>query len=70
MTVGELARALNLVREFVYTDAGELGVICLRLPDDNGKYSSKFELNAVVRSASHGAHDSLCSDPVISPNRQ
>jgi hypothetical protein len=41
MTVGELARALNVPREFVYTLAGELGAICLRLPDHNGKYSSK-----------------------------
>ena len=39
MTVGELARALGVPREFVYRHAAELGAICLRLPDDNGKYS-------------------------------
>jgi hypothetical protein len=41
MTVGKLARALNVPREFVYTHAGELGAICLRLPDGNGKCSSR-----------------------------
>jgi hypothetical protein len=41
MTAGELARALNVPREFVYTLAGELGAICLCLPDHNGKYFSK-----------------------------
>jgi len=49
MTVGELARALNVPREFVYTHAGELGAICLRLPDNNGKYSSKFERGGPLR---------------------
>jgi hypothetical protein len=33
MTVDELAGTLNVRREFVYTLAGELGAICLRLPD-------------------------------------
>jgi hypothetical protein len=38
MTVGELARALSVPGEFVYTHAAEPGAICLRLPDNNGKY--------------------------------
>jgi len=49
MTVGELARALNVSREFVYAHAGELGAICLRLPDNDGKYSSKFERGGPLR---------------------
>jgi len=49
MTAGELARALNVPREFVYTHADELGAICLRLPDNNGKYSSKFERGGPLR---------------------
>lgn len=35
MTVGELARALRVPREFVFRHASELGAICLRLPDAN-----------------------------------
>ncbi len=49
MTVGELARALNVLREFVYTHAGELGAICLRLPEANGRRSSKFERGGPLR---------------------
>ena len=49
MTVGELARALNVLREFVYTHAGELGAICLRLPEANGRHSSKFERGGPLR---------------------
>jgi hypothetical protein len=41
--VGELARALGVPLEFVYRHAAELGAICLRLPDANGKCSSKFD---------------------------
>ena len=44
-----MAGALNMPREFVYTNAGELGAICLRLPDNNGKYSSKFERGGPLR---------------------
>ena len=49
MTVGELARALGVPREFVYWHAAELGAICLRLPDANGKSSSKFERGGPLR---------------------
>ena len=49
MTVGELARALAVRREFVFTHAAELGAICLRLPDANGRHSSKFERGAPRR---------------------
>ncbi|MGB8684609.1 MAG: hypothetical protein WCD12_17130 [Candidatus Binatus sp.] len=49
MTVGELARALRVPREFVYRHAEELGAICLRLPDANGKCSSKFERGGPLR---------------------
>jgi hypothetical protein len=49
ITVGELARALYVPREFVYTHARELGAICLRLPDNDGKYSSKFERGGPLR---------------------
>ena len=48
-TVGGLARSLNVAREFVYTHARELGAICLRLPDNAGKYSSKFERGGPLR---------------------
>jgi hypothetical protein len=49
MTVGELARALNAPREFVFAHATELGAICLRLRDNNGEYSSKFERGGPLR---------------------
>jgi DNA-binding IclR family transcriptional regulator len=49
MTVGELARALGVPREFVYRHAAELGAICLRLPDNNGRYSAKFERGGPLR---------------------
>jgi hypothetical protein len=49
MTVGELARALGVPRDFVYRHAAELGAICLRLPDANGRYSSKFERGGPLR---------------------
>ena len=42
MTVGELARALGVPREFVFAHAHELGAICLRLRDANGRASAKF----------------------------
>ena len=57
MTVGELARALGIRREFVFTHAAELGAICLRLRDTNGRASAKLERGG--RCASPGAHDSL-----------
>jgi len=43
MTVGGLARALGVPREFVFTNATELGAICLRLRDADGRASAKFE---------------------------
>lgn len=43
MTVGELAHALGVPREFVFTHATELGAICLRLRDADGHASAKFE---------------------------
>jgi hypothetical protein len=43
MTVGELARALRVAREFVYAHAHKLGAICLRLRDAHGRASAKFE---------------------------
>jgi len=49
MTVGELARALGVSRAFVYRHAAEFGAICLRLPDANGKCSSKFERGGPLR---------------------
>jgi hypothetical protein len=49
MTVGELARALRVPREFVYTYAHELGAICLRLRDANGHASAKFERGGPLR---------------------
>jgi hypothetical protein len=49
MTVGELARALNVPREFFYTHASELAVICLRLRDANGRASAKFERGGPLR---------------------
>jgi hypothetical protein len=52
MTVGELAHALGVPREFVYWHAAELGAICLRLPGANGRHSSKFERRATALSAS------------------
>jgi hypothetical protein len=47
--VGELARALGVPREFVYRHAAELETISLRLPDANGKCSSKFERGGPLR---------------------
>ena len=38
MTVGELARALRVPREFVYAHAHELGAIRLRLRDADGQF--------------------------------
>jgi hypothetical protein len=49
MTVGELARALGVRREFVFTHAAELGAICLRLRDTNGRASAKFERGGPLR---------------------
>ena len=49
MTVSELARALGVPRDFVYRHAAELGAICLRLPDANGRHSSKFERGEPLR---------------------
>ena len=49
MTVGELARELIVPREFVYLHADELGAVCLRLPDDSGRYSAKFERGGPLR---------------------
>jgi hypothetical protein len=49
MTVGELARALRVPREFVYAHAHELGAICLRLRDANGPASAKFERGGPLR---------------------
>jgi hypothetical protein len=49
MTVGELARALGVPHDFVYRRAAELGAICLRLPDVNGRHSSKFERGGPLR---------------------
>jgi hypothetical protein len=43
MTVGELARALGVSREFIFAHANELGAICLRLRDASGRASAKFE---------------------------
>jgi hypothetical protein len=39
MTVGELARAVGVPREFVFAHADELGAICLRMQDANGRAS-------------------------------
>ncbi len=49
MTVGELARALGVPREFVFTHATELGAICLRLRDADGRASAKFERGGPLR---------------------
>ena len=49
MTVGELARALGVPREFVFAHATELGAICLRLRDANGRASAKFERGGPLR---------------------
>jgi hypothetical protein len=49
MTVGELARALGVPREFVFAHAYELGAICLRLRDANGHASAKFERGGPLR---------------------
>lgn len=49
MTVGELARALGVPREFVFTHATELGAICLRLRDADGHASAKFERGGPLR---------------------
>jgi len=49
MTVGELARALRVPREFVFAHADELGAICLRLRDTNGHASAKFERGGPLR---------------------
>jgi len=48
MTVGELARALRVPREFVYAHAHELGAICLRLMP-TGALSAKFERGGPLR---------------------
>jgi hypothetical protein len=58
MTVSELARALRVPREFIFAHAHELGFICLRLRDANGRASARF---AAGRSASHVARGSLCT---------
>jgi hypothetical protein len=62
MTVGEPAHALGVLREFVYWHAAELGAICLRLPDANGRHSSKFERGGPLRFPR--AHDSLSNEPL------
>jgi hypothetical protein len=49
MTVGELARALGVPREFIFAHATELEAICLRLRNSNGKCSSKFERGGPLR---------------------
>jgi hypothetical protein len=49
MTVGELARALGARREFVFTHAAELGAVCLRLRNTNGRASAKFERGGPLR---------------------
>jgi hypothetical protein len=49
MTVGELARALGVPREFVFAQADELRAICLRLRDANGHASAKFERGGPLR---------------------
>jgi hypothetical protein len=49
MTVGELARALGVPREFIFVHAHELGAICLRLRDANGRASAKFERGGPLR---------------------
>lgn len=49
MTVGELARALGVPREFVFAHADELAAICLRLRDANGHASAKFERGGPLR---------------------
>ena len=49
MTVGELARTLGVPREFVFTHASELGAICLRLRDTDGRASAKFERGGPLR---------------------
>ena len=49
MTVGELALALGVPREFVFTHATELGAICLRLRDADGRASAKFERGGLLR---------------------
>ena len=43
MSAGELACALRVPREFVFTHATELGAICLRLRDADGHSSARFE---------------------------
>ena len=78
MTVGELAPVLNVPREFVYAHAGELGAICLRLrlPDNNGKYSSKFErggglfdLLAAAEVYAHSPRRRLQQETFVLPSR-
>ena len=49
LTVGELARALGVPREFVFTHATELGAIYLRLRDADGHASAKFERGGPLR---------------------
>jgi len=49
MTVGELARSLGVRREFVYIHAHELGALCLRVRDANGRASAKFERGGPLR---------------------
>jgi hypothetical protein len=49
MTVGELARALRVPREFIFAHATELEAICLRLRDADGRASAKFERGGPLR---------------------
>ena len=49
MTVGELARALRVPREFIFAHAHELRAFCLRLRDANGRASAKFERGGPLR---------------------
>ena len=53
MTVDELAWALGVPREFVFTHATELGAICLRLHDTDGHASAKFERGRPLRFSAH-----------------
>jgi hypothetical protein len=62
MTVGELARALGVPREFVYRHAAELGAICLRLPQ-TPTVAIRRSSNAAGHWAFRGAHGSLSNDP-------
>jgi hypothetical protein len=59
MTVGELAHALGVPREFVYRHAA---AICLLLPD--ATVAIRRSSNAAGHCAFRGAHDSLSNEPL------